>query len=101
MPAETAGGRLANLSAFQRDVLWTLAHHGASKGVAIKAELEAYYDESVNHGKLYPNLDRLVEAGLVEKSTRDRRTNEYQLTDDARDALAARQRWQATEEVPA
>jgi len=100
MTGKTAGGRLATRSAFQRDVLWTLAHHGANKGVAIKAELEAYYDGPVNHGKLYPNLDRLVEAGLVEKTARDRRTNEYALTDDARDALAACQRWPATEEVP-
>jgi DNA-binding MarR family transcriptional regulator len=98
------GGRetsLADLSAFQRDVLWTLAEDGASKGLAIKASLEEYYSDEVNHGRLYPNLDALVDHGLVAKSQRDRRTNEYALTDAGREALTERVRWQATEEVPA
>jgi len=90
---------LAPCSAFQRDILWTLAHEGASKGTAIQAALAAYYEEDVNHGRLYTNLDALVDAGLITKSARDRRTNEYALTELARDALAARQRWQASEAV--
>jgi len=49
-------------------------------GLAIKDTLEAYYGEDVNHGRLYPNLDTLVEDDLVEKSQADRRTNYYQLT---------------------
>lgn len=92
---------LADLTAFQRDILWTLAHEGASKGLSVKDALEDYYGEEVNHGQLYPNLDALVDHGLVAKSARDRRTNEYQLTDAARDALGERLRWQDTEEVQA
>ena len=94
---------LAPLSGFQRDLLWTLAHDGASKGTAVKASLEDYYEEDVNHGRLYTNLDALVDAGLVAKSTRDRRTNEYQLTDLAHDALAEWSRWEGTPDagVPA
>jgi PadR family transcriptional regulator PadR len=92
-------GSLAGLSAFQRDVLWTLAEDGASKGLAVKDSLEDYYAENVNHGRLYPNLDALVDHGLVAKSQRDRRTNEYQLTDAGRAALADRLGWQDTEEV--
>jgi len=90
---------LADLSAFQRDVLWTLAKDGASKGLAVKGSLEDYYAENVNHGRLYPNLDSLVDHGLVAKSQRDRRTNEYQLTDAGRAALADRLDWQDTDEV--
>lgn len=92
---------LAPLTGFQRDVLWTLAHEGASKGTAVKESLEDYYEEEVNHGRLYTNLDALVDAGLVAKSSRDRRTNEYQLTELARAALAARSHWEGTPEVPA
>lgn len=49
-------------------------------GLAVKRELEEYYGQEVNHGRLYPNLDDLVEYGLVEKSELDKRTNEYAAT---------------------
>ena len=44
----------------------------------------------VNHGRLYPNLDDLVEAGLLQKGEQNKRTNYYALTDAGRDQLAAR-----------
>jgi DNA-binding PadR family transcriptional regulator len=50
-------------------------------GLAVKRALESYYDSEVNHGRLYPNLDELVEMGLVEKSELDKRTNQYGLTE--------------------
>lgn len=65
---------------FQLEILYTLADEGALYGLAIKRSLEDYYGEEVNRGRLYPNLDDLVDAGLVEKSERDKRTNEYGLT---------------------
>jgi len=36
-------------------------------GLAIKDELENYYEKEIHHGRLYPNLDTLVEKGLIEK----------------------------------
>ena len=89
----TPGGPLATLTAFQRDLLWVLGKRGGSKGLALKRSLETYYDDHVNHGRLYPNLDELVELGLVEKGQRDQRTNEYTLTEAAVDALANRREW--------
>lgn len=68
------------LSAFQRDILVVLAAE-ARYGLAVKRELEQRYDTTINHGRLYPNLDTLAERGLVEKSQLDSRTNEYQITD--------------------
>ena len=44
----------------------------------------------VNHGRLYPNLDDLVEAGLLQKGEQNKRTNYYTLTGAGRDQLAAR-----------
>ncbi|WP_435097232.1 PadR family transcriptional regulator [Halarchaeum sp. P4] len=97
-----------DLTGFQRDILLVAAslEDDAEKvyGLAIKRELEARYGEEVNHGRLYPNLDTLVEAGFIEKSALDRRTNEYRITPagaslldvahdevaDARDGAAAR-----------
>lgn len=74
----------AALSGFQRDVLFAIAGytggHDGPKGLWIKDEVQSYHSSNINHGRLYPNLDTLVELGLIEKGKRDRRTNEYQLT---------------------
>ena len=86
---------LADCTAFQRDLLWALSHDNARKGLSLKSELADYYGEELNHSRLYQNLDKLVERGLVAKQARDKRTNEYRLTDSACRALEARQEWQA------
>lgn len=99
-PASEDGvARLADLSGFQRDILWVLSHHGSLKGLAVKSKLQDYYGENVNHGRLYPNLDELVERGLIEKGTRDQRTNEYKLTADGKQALSRRRTWTDANEV--
>ncbi|MFC7325940.1 helix-turn-helix transcriptional regulator, partial [Halorubrum rutilum] len=46
-------------------------------------------------GRLYPNLDTLVEKGLVEKSQRDKRTNEYATTRRGSREIEARAGWEA------
>lgn len=86
--------RFPTLSGFQRDVLYVLRHDGPLHGLGIKEGLVKYYGENVNHGQLYPNLDDLVQVGLIEKGTRDQRTNEYELTDTGREALENREAWQ-------
>ncbi|MFB6155190.1 MAG: PadR family transcriptional regulator, partial [Haloferacaceae archaeon] len=48
----------------------------------------------IHHGRLYPNLDTLVEKGLVEKGQRDRRTNYYTLTRRGRREIDARREWE-------
>ena len=79
-----------DLHHFQRDILAAIAaHDGVPHGLAIKDQLEAWYDEEVNHGRLYPNLDELVEGDLLAKSEKDKRTNGYALTDQGNDALTA------------
>ncbi|ELY86150.1 PadR family transcriptional regulator [Natrialba taiwanensis] len=83
----------ADLTAFQRDILAAIARlknsADPSYGLAIKADLETRYGE-VNHGRLYPNLDDLVDQNLLKKSELDRRTNEYTLTDTAHALLKKR-----------
>jgi DNA-binding PadR family transcriptional regulator len=94
-PEVDGTGAVADLTAFQRDILRLLEREDHQKGTSIRAGLESYYGIEVNHGRLYPNLDQLVDRGLVEKSERDRRTNDYALTDAGRNALDRRDRWVA------
>jgi PadR family transcriptional regulator PadR len=84
-----------DLTGFQRDLLYVIAGLDEPHGLAIKEELEKYYESEVNHGRLYPNLDTLVEKGMVEKGQRDRRTNFYALTSRGERELNARQDWEA------
>jgi DNA-binding PadR family transcriptional regulator len=85
-------GIARELTAFQQNILTILAED-ARYGLAIKRELESYYGSEVNHGRLYPNLDDLVEMGLVEKSELDKRTNEYALTDEGLEAVLDQLSW--------
>ena len=85
-------GIARELTAFQQNILTILAEE-ARYGLAIKRELEEYYDDEVNHGRLYPNLDDLVEMGLVEKSELDKRTNQYALTDEGYETVLDQLGW--------
>ncbi len=83
-----------DLTAFQRDLLFVTAGLDEPHGLAIKDELEKYYQSEIHHGRLYPNLDTLVEKGLLEKGTLDRRTNYYTLTRRGEGELEDRRQWQ-------
>lgn len=83
-----------DLTAFQRDLLYVVAGMDAPHGLAIKEELETYYETEIRHGRLYPNLDTLVEKGLVEKGKKDDRTNSYTMTQRGRWEITAREEWE-------
>lgn len=83
-----------DLTGFQRDVLYVVAGLDEPKGLAIKDELDEYYESEINHGRLYPNLDDLVEKGLLEKGRIDDRTNSYTLTQRGRREIRARREWE-------
>jgi PadR family transcriptional regulator PadR len=83
-----------DLTGFQRDLLYVVAGKDAPHGLAIKDELEEHYEKEIHHGRLYPNLDTLVEKGLVEKGQRDLRTNTYSITNRGHRELEARHDWE-------
>lgn len=83
-----------DLTGFQRDALYVIAGLDTPKGLSIKDELDEYYGSEINHGRLYPNLDELVEKGLVDKSKKDDRTNEYSLSNRGVSELTARREWE-------
>lgn len=69
-----------DLTAFQQHCLLAIADEGEVHGLGIKDWLDDYYEDEINHGRLYPNLDTLCHKGLVQKEEVDRRTNHYSLT---------------------
>ena len=74
---------------FQRDCLYVIAGLDAPHGLAVKDELNDYYEKEIHHGRLYPNLDTLVEKGQ-----RDQRTNIYTLTRRGHREIEARRDWE-------
>ncbi|MFC7057040.1 helix-turn-helix transcriptional regulator [Halovenus salina] len=82
-----------DLTGFQRDLLYITAGMNEPHGLAIKEELEDYYGTEIQHGRLYPNLDTLVDKGLVEKGEIDKRTNSYTVTGRGQRELEAREEW--------
>jgi DNA-binding PadR family transcriptional regulator len=83
-----------DLTGFQRDLLYVTAGLERPHGLAIKRELDEYYDTDIHQSRLYPNLDTLVEKGLLYKRRRDQRTNEYGLTGRGTRELDARIAWE-------
>lgn len=84
---------MQDLTEFQKVILHILSS-GSMYGLAVKRDLESYYDTEINHGRLYPNLDHLVEANYVEKASLDERTNEYKLTKKGEQALIDDIKWE-------
>jgi len=77
------------LTRFNLDFLYALAMEQPCSGDHIKQRLLAEDYDRVPHGTHYSAIGELIEDGLVEKRKTDGHENEYWLTDDARDLLAA------------
>lgn len=84
-----------DLTGFQRDILYITAGLDEPHGLAIKEELEEYYEKEIQHGRLYPNLDTLVDKGLLEKGEIDKRTNSYTVTQRGEREIEARGNWES------
>lgn len=85
--------KLFDLTGFQRDILYVIDGLDQPSGQEIKGELENFISD-INHGRLYPNLDAVVEEGLVDKGEKDRRTNFYSISEKGQRALAGRREWE-------
>lgn len=84
---------MENITGFQRDLLYVVLDSDQPSGQTIKSEVESYYDGNVNHGRLYPNLDALVEKELVTKGKQDERTNYYTVTPKGIRTIQDRHNW--------
>ncbi|ELZ97951.1 DNA binding domain-containing protein [Haloferax mucosum ATCC BAA-1512] len=81
------------LTGFQRDLLYVIAGAERPSGQEVKEMISADVGE-VNHGRLYPNLDALVEQGYVNKGQHDRRTNFYEMSEKGRESIIERREWE-------
>ena len=72
------------LTGFQRYLLVDIYQMDQPSGQDIRGRLEAGHGEVVTTGRLYPNLDDLVDYGLIDKGEQDLRTNYYEVTNDGR-----------------
>ncbi|MFC7216268.1 PadR family transcriptional regulator [Saliphagus sp. GCM10025334] len=84
-----------DLTGFQRDLLYVIAGADQPSGQDVKEEVEQYYSIDINHGRLYPNLDTIVNKELVEKGQLDRRTNYYAITESGEQAIEERREWES------
>lgn len=87
---------LTELTGFQRDLLFAVVQitDRRATGVAIKTELEKYYDEEINHGRFYQNLRELTTQGFIEKQPIDGRTNVHWLTNNTHERLESHHQWE-------
>ena len=89
--SSTSGGvtRLPEVPGFERDILLTLARSQPTNGQGLLADLSTLRDEEVGDARLYPHLNGLADAGLVEKreNYHDDRSHEYRLADAGGHAL--------------
>lgn len=83
---------LESLSAFQRDLLTVIADNEGATGSTLQDLVESARREDITHGRLYRNLDKLVEEGYVEKRKR-KPSNLYHLTEEGRNRLKDDLRW--------
>ena len=79
-----------DLTGFQRDLLYVIAGADQPSGQDVKDEIEQYYRSEINHGRLYPNLDTVVNKELIEKGQLDRRTNYYAITGEGEQVIEER-----------
>ena len=81
--------RFPEMVGFDRDILMTLARSAPCNGRELLADLENLRNETIGDARLYPHLNELVDAGLVEKreNYHDNRSHEFRLADAGRHSL--------------
>lgn len=81
------------LTAFQTTLMVAIRANKNPSGQTVRRWLESndgHAVDDVNHGRMYPNLNELIEKGYATKGKQDARTNYYELTDEGRKRLEAR-----------
>ena len=80
---EADGGvRWFDLNSSKRDLIVEIYQLDQPSGQDIRHRMKAEHNEDVDHGRLYPNLNDLVDYGLLDKGEQDLRTNYYEVTND-------------------
>lgn len=85
---------MIELTGFQRDLLYALAGLERPNGIDVREALVEYYGSDILSARVYQNLDRLSNQGLVEKGEADSRTNYYEIAPEGREIIQSRRSWE-------
>lgn len=77
----------SDLTLFQLREMAALRDLDRPSGQELKRELQSYLESDVNNGRLYQNLQVLIEAGLVEWGYISGRTKWYDITEEGEAVL--------------
>jgi len=94
VPVRSLEYKMDDLTGFQRDLLYVIAGADQPSGQDVKSEVETYYNSEINHGRLYPNLDTLVNKDPRREGELDRRTNYYEISDRGRQTIEQQPEWE-------
>lgn len=91
--ATRQSGPTIDYTMFQASLLRAIERLNDPSGLDIKNHLDGVYPNQINNGRLYQNLNQLVNRDLVMKGDVDDRTNWYRLTDRGRREYGALVDW--------
>jgi len=81
---------MSDITRFQTTLLAAAAADDGQSGKEIAGRVERAHGVSVSNGRLYPSLDGLVDAGLIDQRDTDGRANAHTVTDRGMRHLRAR-----------
>lgn len=84
---------MRELNIKQEDILIIIGKEPNRPSTEVKEELSEYYERDIQKGLFYPNVDVLVEKGLVREETDNRKPEEreYSITQRGRELLQKQQ----------
>ena len=83
-----------NLTALQRDLLYLISGLDNPDTQALRASLEEYYVEDMRQDRLYPNMNTLVEKGLITKKQQGTYQDCYRITRRGRQEIKDHREWE-------
>lgn len=84
---------LADLTAYERDLLVIVNREGPANGIELKPALDAARGEAVSQAHFYTKLNDLVDRGLIEKRAVSGSENRYGLTKRGQEVLHRYANW--------
>lgn len=83
-----------DLNAFQRDCLYMISGMDSPSGIEVRQKINEYYNKDVATSSVYPVLDDLNTMGLIKKSRKTQRTNQYTITARGEREIEEREEWE-------
>lgn len=88
---------MEKVTSFQRDLLYVISGLEEATPESISAELSDYYNGSIPQGRFDPNVEAIVELGLVNREYKDdesRTEPVFELSENGKEELKERKIWE-------